>query len=216
VGPALAPRLCPLNYQWVLLVLIEMAPAGSLSEADGTAAENPFPNGIRNHQDVIIGRISAANFNLSGQSGTLGYFCIRKRKFINRREIYVLSNSHVLADLRKAKPDETELILQPSPGEPGNNRPIAALVNFSPLKFTGHTNEPNHIDATIGRLWESHPYQTLIPLIGAVQGLRRKENIEIGEPVRKFGRTTGFTQGSVFSIYLDILIRYERTGRWRR
>ena len=39
-----------------------------------------------------------------------------------------------------------------------------------------------------------------------------KKDIEIGEPVRKFGRTTGLTQGSVLSIYLDILIRYDRTG----
>jgi hypothetical protein len=203
----------PPNYQGVPLVLIEMAPAGFLSEANATTAENPFPNGIRNHQDVIIGGISAANSNLGGQSGTLGYFCFRKRKFMNRREVHLLSNSHVLADLRRAKPDDTDLIMQPSPGEPGNNRPIAALVNFSPLKFANETNEPNHIDAAIARLWESHPYKTLIPLIGAVKGYVETKNIEIGEPVRKFGRTTGFTQGIVLSIYLDILIRYDRTGK---
>jgi hypothetical protein len=39
-----------------------MAPAGFLSEADATAADNPFSNGIRNHQDVIIGGISAREF----------------------------------------------------------------------------------------------------------------------------------------------------------
>src|ERR1044072_2120885 len=203
----------PTSYRGVPLVLIEMAPAGFLSAADAIAAENRFPNGIRNHQDVIIGGISGANSNLSGQSGTLGYFCFRKRKFMNRREVHLLSNSHVLADLRRAKPDDTDLIMQPSPGEPGKNRPIAALVSFSPLKFGGETNEPNHIDAAIARLWESHPYKTLIPLIGAVKGYVEKKNIEIGEPVRKFGRTTGFTQGSVLSIYLDILIRYDRTGK---
>ena len=53
----------------------------------------------------------------------------------------------------------------------------------------------------------------MIPLIGAVKGYVEKKNIEIGEAVRKFGRTTGYTEGSVFSIYLDIWIWYDRTGK---
>ena len=40
-----------------------------------------------------------------------------------------------------------------------------------------------------------------------------KQEIEVGEAVRKFGRTTGYTEGRVFSIYLDIWIRYDRTGQ---
>jgi hypothetical protein len=39
------------------------------------------------------------------------------------------------------------------------------------------------------------------------------KDIEIGEAVRKFGRTTGYTEGHVFSIFLDIWIRYDRTGQ---
>lgn len=31
--------------------------------------------------------------------------------------------------------------------------------------------------------------------------------------MRKFGRTTGYTEGHVFSICLDIWIRYDRTGQ---
>ena len=34
-----------------------------------------------------------------------------------------------------------------------------------------------------------------------------------GERVRKFGRTTGYTEGTIFSMYLDIRIRYDRTGQ---
>jgi hypothetical protein len=33
------------------------------------------------------------------------------------------------------------------------------------------------------------------------------------EPTRKFGRTTGFTAGCVLSLYLDLRIRYDRTGQ---
>ena len=38
-----------------------------------------------------------------------------------------------------------------------------------------------------------------------------KKDIKIGEPARKFGRTTGYTEGRIFSIYLDLWVRYDRT-----
>jgi hypothetical protein len=62
-------------------------------------------------------------------------------------------------------------------------------------------------------LWEQHRYEPTVPFIGAVKGYVTKEDVEVGEPVRKFGRTTGYTEGRVFSIYLDIRVRYDRTGR---
>jgi hypothetical protein len=150
---------------------------------------------------------------LTGQSGTIGYFCARKSKWPRRKEIHLLSNSHVFADLRKAKVDDGDLIMQPSPGEPASNRPIGTLVNFSALKFGHDIKEPNHIDAAIAKLWEPHRHKPLIPLIGAVKGYVGKKDIEIGEAARKFGRSTGYTEGRIFSIYLDIWIRYDRTGQ---
>ena len=205
----------PDSYLGVPVILVEMPSAAFLSEAalSPSAAHAQYSNGIREHQEVIIGGISGANRNLTGQSGTIGYFCTRKSKFTRRREIHLLSNSHVFADLRKAKVDDNDLIMQPSPGEPASNRPIGALVNFSALKFDGDVNEPNHIDAAIAKLWGPQQHKPVIPLIGAVKGYVSKKDIGIGEPVRKFGRTTGYTEGRVFSIYLDIWIRYDRTGQ---
>jgi hypothetical protein len=202
------------SYRGVPLMLIEMPMAGFLSDAPGKAPFIPsrYPNGIREHQEVIIGGISGANTNLTGQSGTIGYFCTRKSKLPRRKEVHLLSNSHVFADLRKPKVDEGDLIMQPSPGEPANNRPIGTLVNFSALKF-GTIDEPNHIDAAIAKLWGAHQHKPLIPLIGAVIGYVPKKDIQIGEGVRKFGRTTGYTEGQIFSICLDIWIRYDRTGQ---
>ena len=49
-------------------------------------------------------------------------------------------------------------------------------------------------------------------MIGTVNGFVDKADVEPGELARKFGRTTGFTSGKVFSIYLDIWVRYDRTG----
>ena len=199
----------PDSYRGVPVVLIEMPAAGFLST--GPAAWEQFPNSIREHQEVIIGGISGANTNLTGQSGTIGYFCTRKSKFPRPKEIHLLSNSHVFADLQKAKVDDGDLIMQPSPGEPGANRPIGTLVNFSALKFEGDVNEPNHIDAAIAKLWAPHKHKALLPFIGAVKGYVAKKDIKVGEAARKCGRTTGYTEGHIFSIYLDIWIRYDRT-----
>jgi hypothetical protein len=177
------------------------------------AARGEYSNGIREYQEVIIGGISGANVNLTGQSGTIGYFCTRKSKLPRPKETHVLACSHTLADLRKGKVDNNDLIMQPSPGEPASNRPIGALVNFSALKFDGDIKEPNHIDAAIAKLWTQHPHARVIPHIGTVKGYVEKKDIEIGEVVRKSGRTTGYTVGCIFSICLDIWIRYDRTGQ---
>lgn len=203
------------SYRGVPLLLVEMPMAEFLS---GVAPkpdmrESEFPNSMRDHQEVIIGGISGANLNLTGQSGTIGYFCTRKSKLPRRKEIHLLSNSHVFADLRKPKPDDGDLIMQPSPGEPSNNRPIASLVSCSHLTFDGDVVEPNHVDAAIAKLWSPQNHKPVLPLIGRVQGYVEKKDLEIGEAARKFGRTTGYTEGTVFSIYLDIWIRYDRTGQ---
>lgn len=203
------------RYRGVPLVLIEMPMAGFLAAVDPSppVERETYAKGIRAPQDVIIGGISGANTKLTGQSGTIGYFCTRKSKLRRRKEIHLLSNSHVFADLRKIDVDGGDLIMQPSPGEPSNNRPIASLVNFSALKFDGDLKEPNHIDAAIAKLWSTQQHKPLIPLIGAVTGYVPKKDVEIGEAVRKFGRTTGYTEGQIFSIYLDIRVRYDRTGQ---
>ena len=212
-GSGTAPL--PISYRGIPVVRIEMPIAVFLSDASlGSVANwDQYPNGIRERQEVIVGGISGANTNLTGQSGTIGYFCTRKSKLPRRKEIHMLSNSHVFADLRKAKVDDGDLIMQPSPGEPANNRPIGALVNFSALKFDSDINQPNHVDAAIAKLWEPFPHKPVIPLIGEVKGYVAKNDVEIGETARKFGRTTGYTEGTVYSIYLDIWIRYDRTGQ---
>lgn len=204
----------PNSYRSLPVVLIEMPAAGFLSEpAPAETAPNLYPSGIREPQDVIIGGISGANTNLTGQSGTIGYLCTRKSKLRRRKEIHLLSNSHVFADLRRATVDDTDLIMQPSPGEPASTRPIAKLVDFSALKFASDIKDPNYIDAAIAKLWEPQQHNAVIPQIGAVKGYVIREEIEVGEAVRKFGRTTGYTEGRIFSIDLDIWIRYDRTGQ---
>lgn len=203
-------------YRGVPVVLIEMDAAGFLSSEPMPSECAPWedrPGGIREPREIIVGGLSGANTNLTGESGTIGYFCTRRSRLPRRREVHILSNSHVFADLRKAAVDEGDLIMHPSPGEAATGRPIGALVNFSALKFDGGPDEPNHVDAALAKLWEPQRHRPLIPFVGAVKGYVSKGEVEVGEAARKFGRTTGYTEGRVFSIYMDIWIRYDRTGQ---
>jgi hypothetical protein len=212
--PGSGAAVLPNSYRGVPVVLIEMPMAAFLFEAGlGSLVAPKYPQGIRNLQEVIIGGISGAHMNLSGQSGTIGYFCTRKSKLPRRKEVHLLSNRHVFADLWKDKVDGADMIMQPSPGEPAGSRPIGTLVSFSELKFDNDLNNPNHVDAAIAKLWTPLAHKPLIPLIGAVKGYVATKDVKIGEAVRKFGRTTGYTEGKIFSICLDIRIRYDRTGK---
>lgn len=205
--PGAAADALPATYRGVPVRLIRMRPATFISGA------GPYPGGIREPQEVIVGGISGANTNLTGQSGTIGYFCTRRSRWPRRPEVLMLSNSHVFADLRKGKVDDGDLIVQPSPGEPSTGRPIGSLVNFAEVKFGGDPKDANHVDAAVARLWGPQRHAPVIPLIGAVKGHVEKRDVRPGEPARKFGRTTGYTEGRVFSVYLDIRIGYDRTGR---
>jgi hypothetical protein len=205
----------PDNYRGVPVELFEMPETVFLSDA-GSCEPSPwerFPGGIREPQEVLVGGVSGANSNLTGESGTIGYFCTRRSRLPRRKEIYLLSNCHVFADLRKSAADEGDLIMHPSPGEAATGRPVGALVNFSALKFNGSTYEPNHVDAALAKLWGPQKHALLIPFVGAVEGHVAKDEVELGEAARKFGRTTGYTEGRVLSLYLDIWIRYDRTGQ---
>lgn len=202
-------------YRGVPVVLVEMPAAGFLSGVTSHefAPSDGSRGGIRDPQAIIVGGLSGANTNLAGQSGTIGYFCTRRSRLPRRKEVHLLSNSHVFADLRKASVDAGDLIMHPSPGEPATGRPIGALVNFSAVKFDSGPEDPNHVDAALAKLWEPQQHRPLIPFVGAVKGYVRKDEVELGEHARKFGRTTGYTEGRVFSTHLDIRLRYDRTGQ---
>ncbi len=205
----------PNQYKNIPLVLVMMPQASFLS------AENHFANFsaeehrklIREKQDVIIGGISGANANLDGNSGTIGYFCRKKSLFPRRNEVYLLSNSHVFADLRRMNVEAHDFILQPSPGEGGTSRSIAELTKLSPLKFDNDVSDANRIDASIAKLFKQQAHKFVLPFIGEIKRFVEKEEAEIGEKAQKFGRTTGYTSGNLFSVSLDIWIKYDRTGK---
>lgn len=205
----------PNNYKNISVVLIAMPQASFLSTENYFAefSSEEYRKLIREQQNVLMGGISGANSNLDGQCGTIGYFCRKKSLIPRKSEVYLLSNSHVFADLCKGVVDEHDLIMQPSPGESVANRPIAELTDFAHPKLENDTNEANFVDAAIAKLWKQQIHKPIVPMIGTVKGFVEKDDVEVGETSQKFGRTTGFTKGKVFSIHLDIWVRYDRTGQ---
>jgi len=205
----------PNVYKNIPLVIVAMPQASFLSDQDFFAnfSSEDYRKLIRGHQETIIGGISGANANLDGNSGTIGYFC-RKKSFLRRRsEIYLLSNSHVFADLRRMNVEAHDFILQPSPGEGGKSRPIAELTNLSPLIFDNDVSVANRIDVAIAKLFKQQEHKFILPFIGKIKRFVEKEDFGIGEKAQKFGRTTGYTRGHLFSVALDIWIKYDRTGK---
>ncbi len=210
-----SPDPIPSRYKNIPLVLVRMAQATFISDQENLAhfSAAEYRSVLRDHQEVIMGGISGANTNLDGECGTIGYF-VRRKSFLPRKgDVLLLSNSHVFVDLRKMSVEDSDLIMQPSPGESATSRPIGELVDFAAVKFDNDTSDANHVDAAVAKLWKQQTYQPMIPMIGAIKGFVKKKDVEVGEGSRKFGRTTGFTRGTVFSIGLDIRIRYDRTGK---
>jgi hypothetical protein len=195
-------QLLPAEYRKFPIFIFEMPRAVFLS---GNYANAKDPH------KTIIGGISGANTNLSNEYGTIGYFCsptiLRPiRKF--RKEVFLLSNAHVFANLSKPEKTGKDLIQQPSPGENKRHGFIASLENFVPIKFDNDTEDPNFTDAAIAKLFPNVAYKLEIPVIGKIIDHIPKERVELRQRCRKFGRTTGYTEGKIFSIHLSIWIKY--------
>jgi hypothetical protein len=204
-------NLLPEQYRKFPIVIYEMPRAEFMSDLEDN--EDFSPSRARVPYDVLLGGISGANANLSSDCGTLGYFF--RPNFIDKalslwqkKDIYLLSNSHVLADLSKAEPDDGDLILQPSPGESSSGKSVAELQRVAPIIFGGDVEQPNFVDAAIAKIHQGQRYQAYIPKIGKVFDYLKKNQVELKSKCHKFGRTTGYTQGEIFSIHLSIWVKY--------
>lgn len=200
--------LLPERFRKYPIVIYEMPRAEFITENSRSRA--------REAHDTLIGGISGANANLSNEYGTIGYFCVPTilhpiRKF--HREVYLLSNSHVFANLSNVEKTAKDLIQQPSPGEHKKSKFIASLENFVPIKFDNDTDDPNFADAAIAKIFRGKRHKLEIPVIGKINDFVSRDKVEIRQNCRKFGRTTGYTEGRIFSIHLSIWIRYASTGQ---
>ena len=132
-------------------------------------------------------------------TGTLG------ARVTNGTNVYVLSNNHVLAGVDMANIGDH--ILQPGPIEDGGVDPddlIATLADAQQIDFSG---APNTMDAAIALTTTADVGTSTLP-DGYGSPSSTTLPAAVGMPVQKYGRTTGYTTGSVNAVNVDVDVCY--------
>lgn len=157
----------------------------------------PCSKNRRRRQRPIVGGISAAHRLVN--KATLGCFCrsVRPREEGRR---YMLGCNHAFANLNGTLHGAS--IIQPSLEDGGgvsaDGDRIGRLARFVPLLLGGAA--PNLVDAAIAEVWPSVGVRNGICMIGPLKGITKAT---LGMPVRKHGRTTGYTEGEIVDPSID-------------
>jgi hypothetical protein len=163
----------------------------ALEASDATPAsrfERPVPIGVSSgHPSITAGTIGA--------------------RVTDGSKIYALSNNHVFAAENQAEIDDK--ILQPGPVDGGVNPTDAfgTLADFEPVKFGFGTS--NTMDAAIA-LSSAEDLGKATLGDGYGEPLAETVKAKISQGVKKYGRTTGFTQGKVDAIMATVNVRYRK------
>lgn len=166
--------------------------------------------------DVVeIGRVEAETFRdrvrpampgagLGHKDVTVGTFGCLVRRRGRKRRVYILSNSHVLANSGLARIGDT--IIQPGDRDGGrvSRDTIATLSEF--VRFDFGAGFPNLVDAAVARV---NP-RSVMPEI-RILGVRPagvSRALARGMAVKKVGRTTDFTTGVIQDLHYRVRIPY--------
>lgn len=136
----------------------------------------------------------------------------------------ILSNNHVLANSNDAKPGDP--VLQPGAADGGGRDDILGrLERFVPVRWERAGSRPgllarlvggsqggNRVDAALAVPVDLEAVEPHILGIGPVRGTA---TVDVGTPVRKSGRTTGVTSGTIVGVSATVRIDYgDRTARF--
>ena len=138
--------------------------------------------------------------------GTFG--CLVQKKG-DKKGLYILSNSHILANQGVAKVGD--VIIQPGRAD-GGRAPrdvIARLNDWVPFQFTASTF-PNLVDAAIAKVKSRKLVTSAIRLIGVPKGVSK--TVRIGIRVQKTGRTTDHTHGIIKDVNYRLFLNYKKPG----
>jgi hypothetical protein len=135
---------------------------------------------------------------------------VRKRGDASR--LFILSNSHILADEGLAKIGDP--ILQPGPADGGGRRDhLARLAEFQPFVFS-RVGYLNFADAAIAEVDPRRVEEAIrilgVPPRGVGRVLRR------GMQVQKVGRTTDHTVGVIRDVNYRFSLAYKNADTGRR
>jgi hypothetical protein len=187
---------------------------------------------MQGHRDrwrpVIPPGVSLGHINVT--AGTFG--CLVRRG----SELFILSNNHVLANVNQGQAGDP--ILQPGRYDGGSPQDqIATLADYIPLDFGGdattcnlagavekvlnalasgtgsshrimayqQTAGSNRVDAALARPNDPASVTPEIFGIGRPRGARQAT---LGTPVKKSGRTTGYTEGRIVQIDVTSQVAY--------
>jgi hypothetical protein len=187
---------------------------------------NPVPKRVRVPEvgdfptDVLeIGRVEAESFRervrpampgcgLGHPAVTVGTFGCLVRKRGDGSRLYILSNSHVLADEGLATVGDP--ILQPGVADGGRRRDrLARLSEFQPFVFS-RIGYPNLVDAAIAEV-DPHEVEGAIRILGTrPAGVGRV--VRRGLQVQKVGRTTDHTVGVIRDVDYRFSLAYKNPG----
>lgn len=183
-----------------------LKPTGKTPGKKVVPLDNQFPTDYWD-RPVPIG-ITAAPVVSVCYGGTLG---CRITLRSDTGSVYALSNNHVFANENNATNGST-VISQPSPldnfvcGNGNLTNRVGVLANFIPMSFDGVT--PNLVDAAIAKMDEG-TLGFATPRDGYGSPLQTPRAAVIGDLVMKYGRTTGFTAGTVIGLNVTSLVGYD-------
>lgn len=157
-------------------------------EVETTGRHRPAPQGVSiGHPDT--------------SAGTPGFIAWEE---VDRNGITVakprgVTNNHVAAATNNAS--EGDKILQPGKHDGGDrNDRIGQLEGYIPIE-----DEDNKVDAA----WYSIDGRNMVSYIPSIGVPEETSEIEVGEQLRKFGRTTGLEKGKVLSKDARVRVNYD-------
>jgi hypothetical protein len=154
-------------------------------------------------------RPAIPGFGLGHVKISVGTFGCLVRKKGNRQALYILSNSHVLADEGVAQIGDK--IIQPGDEDGGANPSdvLAELAEWVPFQFTT-TGHPNLVDAAIAKVRRARDVTSAVRLIGVPKGFSK--TVRRGMRVQKTGRTTDYTVGIIKDVNYRLALTYKKPG----
>ena len=169
---------------------------------------------VTKEPNTIRVRPGYPGFGLGHVKIKVGTFGCLVRKKSDPNTLYILSNSHVLAD--EGTGSVGDPVIQPGAYD-GGTAPadaVAELSQWVPFNFTsaGFTNT---VDAAIAKVKNKASVTSAIRLLGVPAGVNMR--IRRAMRVQKTGRTTDYTQGIIQDINYRMALDYKRpdggTGR---
>jgi len=164
--------------------------AHDTGEVDTTTGHRPAPQGVSIGHPAIT-------------AGTAGFIAWRPQKEIGVKypEPVGVTNNHVAANENKAEIGDN--ILQPGPYDGGNNTDSERAGELA--GFVDIVDEDNKVDVAWYTI-DGRNMNSYIPSIGVPT---ETVEVEKGDHVKKFGRTTGLKKGKVLSNDARVRVKYD-------